>query len=338
MVTMAFCCCKEQNVLDPSKPSDKVNTGEVVSVYSTSATILSTVNISTATEVGIVYATESYTLTNGRGESCKGEFIDGSTFSTELTNLSEEQTYYYRAYIKVEGKTEFGTIKNFATSGSSAFSVSDGMYVIFSKGNLQYQPSTDKWRFAEHQYDVYGRSAEDNVGSSGWIDLFEWGTGEDPMFRGYPNYKESFIDWGNNQIGNDSPSTWRTLESYEWEYLLSGRLNSQALWGSAKVNNIQGLIILPDNFESPKGIAFNSGSKDGYQTNVYTASEWDKMEKTGAIFLPANDGSGTYWSATPYTSEWYPGEAYYLHFTGNYTRSDIHDRNLNFSVRLVQDL
>lgn len=335
MVTMAFCCCKEQNVPNALKPSDNVNTGEVISVYSTSATILSTVNISIATEVGIVYATESYILTNGGGNSCKGEFIDGSTFSTELTNLSEEQTYYYCAYIKVNGKKEFGTIKNFATSGRSTFSVGDEKYVIFSKGNLQYQPSTDKWRFAEHQYDVYGRSAKDNIGSSGWIDLFAWGTGDDPMFVGdYDNYKTYFTDWGNNQIGNDSPYTWRTLTAEEWEYLLSGRLNSQALWGLAKVNNIEGLIILPDNFESPKGIAFNSGNKDGYQTNVYTPTEWEKMEKAGAIFLPANDGYGSYWSSTAYEQRY----AYSWSFDDDLYPQSTSTRYDGFSVRLVQDL
>lgn len=337
MVTMAFCCCKEQNVPNVLKPSDNVNTGEVISVYSTSATILSTVNISTATEVGIVYATESYILTNGGGNSCKGEFIDGSTFSTELTNLSEEQTYYYCAYIKVNDKKEFGTIKNFATSGRSTFSVGDGKYVIFSKGNLQYQPSTDKWRFAEHQYDVYGRSAKDNIGSSGWIDLFAWGTGDAPMFVGDNTY---FIDWGNNQIGNDSPRIWRTLTSDEWEYLLSVRLNSQALLGLAKVNNIQGLIFLSDNFETPQGLTFNSGVKDGYQTNIYTASEWEKMEKAGAIFLPAINSKGHYWSCTGYVSQGIGThyDAYCLYFESSMPFECDYDRSYCFSVRLVQDL
>ena len=43
------------------------------------------------------------------------------------------------------------------------FSVSDNKKVSFSKGNLQYQASTNTWRFAEQQY-LYG-------------DLFGWGTG-----------------------------------------------------------------------------------------------------------------------------------------------------------------
>ena len=43
------------------------------------------------------------------------------------------------------------------------FSVSATKQVSFAMGNLQYQASTKKWRFAENQYDVIG---EDNEGVS----------------------------------------------------------------------------------------------------------------------------------------------------------------------------
>ena len=70
------------------------------------------------------------------------------------------------------------------------FSVAPNSYVKFSQGNLQYQASTDTWRFAEHQYDYVGDATMGNVyvGSTksnnkyisstydGWIDLFGWGT------------------------------------------------------------------------------------------------------------------------------------------------------------------
>ncbi|MBO7529042.1 MAG: hypothetical protein J6T37_04115 [Bacteroidales bacterium] len=53
------------------------------------------------------------------------------------------------------------------------FSVSDEMQVCFSKGNLQYQPSTNTWRFTEHQWDICGHH-NSNISQhySGWIDLF----------------------------------------------------------------------------------------------------------------------------------------------------------------------
>lgn len=66
----------------------------------------------------------------------------------------------------------------------------NGDQVYFSKGNLQYQASTNTWRFAENQWDYVGNSTRGTVTEngvkcdntlisstySGWIDLFGWGT------------------------------------------------------------------------------------------------------------------------------------------------------------------
>lgn len=77
---------------------------------------------------------------------------------------------------------------------NSLFSVSPTQKVYFSQGNLQYQASSNTWRFAENQWDFVGTHyAEGNFGTvyeysikcdnslvsesySGWIDLFGWGT------------------------------------------------------------------------------------------------------------------------------------------------------------------
>lgn len=83
---------------------------------------------------------------------------------------------------------------------TSVFSVSPTEKVHFSKGNLQYQASTNTWRFAEHQWDYVG-DANLKIPQvyNSWIDLFGWGTGDDPTktstrSRDYSN----FTDWGNN--------------------------------------------------------------------------------------------------------------------------------------------
>ena len=59
----------------------------------------------------------------------------------------------------------------------AAFSVSDSKQVYFSKGNLQYQASTDTWRFANEQYERQC-ALNENISSTytGWIDLFGYGT------------------------------------------------------------------------------------------------------------------------------------------------------------------
>ena len=39
---------------------------------------------------------------------------------------------------------------------SGLFSVSETEQIHFSQGNLQYQASTNTWRFAENQFDIIG--------------------------------------------------------------------------------------------------------------------------------------------------------------------------------------
>lgn len=56
------------------------------------------------------------------------------------------------------------------------FSIASGSKVRFSKGNLQYQASENKWQFAANQYDYIGSdNASISSTYSGWIDLFGWG-------------------------------------------------------------------------------------------------------------------------------------------------------------------
>lgn len=339
---MTFAACNgQQNGVDKDgNPSVRVTTGEATEITNNSVTILSYVygDVYQNIEVGIMYSEDEEEVTSHNGRTRKGAFVDDESFSTEIGNLSSMTEYYYCAYAKVKGNTVYGDVETFSTNGSHAFSVSDGKYVRFSKGNLQYQPSTKKWRFAEHQYDVYGRSAEDNIGSSGWMDLFAWGTGDDPMFVGSQyTYKKSFTDWGNNQIGNDSPYTWRTLTKNEWKYLLSGRLNSQALYGLAAVNNIEGLILLPDNFEVPQNLLFNSDcKKNGYQTNVYTASEWENMERAGAIFFPKMCWSATFDRSWENSGIGYAANLYFDKYGD--VRVTTTSCYICLAVRLVQDL
>ena len=61
------------------------------------------------------------------------------------------------------------------------FSVAAGKQVLFSQGNLQYQASTNTWRFAENQWDALQRDGGNETSSnretqSKWIDMFGWGT------------------------------------------------------------------------------------------------------------------------------------------------------------------
>ena len=176
------------------------------------------------------------------------------------------------------------------------FSVSATKTVTFSPGNLQYHPANDEWRFAPNQTDYIG---DDNANISstynGWIDVFGWGTGNNPTNNStdYEDY-QTFVNWGLNKIGNYAPNTWRTLTYNEWYYLRNERPNYDKLIGVAQVNGVNGLILLPDNWTCPSGVTFKSGFHDDYGTEYYaeyqtfSASEWSKLEANGAVFFPAS--------------------------------------------------
>lgn len=260
----------------------------------------------------------------------------------------------------------------------AAFTVSaQGKQVYFSQGNLQHMRSSRTWSFAENQYDMIGSAnlmghAKSYNATYGYfnsgsaladkIDLFGWsgstgaakwgiGTSTDNA-----DYSGDFVDWGVN-IGDGT--IYRTLAYAEWSYLLNTRTNASERQGIARINlnangtqYANGLILLPDSWTCPADVQFKSGIANAYSMNAYatyqtfTLAEWQKLEATGAIFLPASgnlnglevgpiQGCGYYWSATAYVSNL----ACYLYFYSNEASAYIYvDRYYGKSVRLVQDL
>lgn len=271
------------------------------------------------------------------------------------------------------------------------FSVSPTKKVYFSKGNLQYQASTKTWRFAETQWE---RRLYDNreISSSycGWIDLFGWGTSgwncgntyyqpwssndqEGAKYgpKGSKNLTGSFSksDWGvYNKIknGGNVVGQWRTLTKEEWMYVFEERSTTSGIrYARAVVNDVFGMILLPDNWDesiytlkktNKKKVSlfendyYNGyGSSYGVGANVITQDDWmEYFESNGAVFLPCAGyrlgkkydyskytSGGGYWSASDYDGI----HAYNLSFDEYYLSPDSHgdDRFYGLSVRLVQD-
>ncbi len=246
------------------------------------------------------------------------------------------------------------------STGIGVFSVAEGKTVTFSKGNLQYHPANDEWRFALDQTDYIGDANNNiSVDYNGWIDMFGWGTGDCPTktSTSYDNY-QTFVDWGTNKIGNDTPNTWRTLSEDEWKYIFYGRTNAQSLFALGCVHGINGVIILPDNWNTPEGIDFVASTAKGlywdiwyyynksannFQHNYYTFVEWLNMERAGAVFLPAcgyRSGKVTYFSRV-HGHYWNDGSSsnngVYFDETSLYPFYGF-NRIYARSVRLVRDL
>ncbi|MBQ7438436.1 MAG: InlB B-repeat-containing protein [Paludibacteraceae bacterium] len=192
------------------------------------------------------------------------------------------------------------------------FSVAADKQIIFAQGNLQYKASDNKWAFSDKQYDMIGSdNAKTSASYKGWIDLFGWGTASNPTETSKESAPyTSFTDWTTNTIENADGKTWYTMPEDEWNYLLSTRADAASKQGQAVVNEVKGYILLPDNWTLPAGLTFTA-TPYNYTTNIYTASEWEKLEAAGAVFLPAAGfrygieinglaaGNGYYWTPTP---------------------------------------
>lgn len=236
------------------------------------------------------------------------------------------------------------------------FSISPTKKVYFSQGNLQYQASTKTWRFAERQWDYIGE-VNKNISQNynGWIDLFGWGTGNKPTKNSAntADYR-SFNDWGKNRISNGDSKSWRTLTNEEWVYILYSRSTIDGCrYAKAKVNNTNGVILLPDSWVKSIYNLVNINDADAiFDSNIINQTIWEtKFETNGAVFLPTagtrnkttvsyTDYYGIYWSATSTTTPYNEIiEAYCVFFRSwglnPYDKSLIYTGN---SVRLVCDV
>ena len=275
---------------------------------------------------------------------------DKWTISPNPAEEGQTVTLQYTGRLKVKGVTATSeaaapSVPDGAISG--VFSVSDGKQVYFSKGNLRYASS--KWSFFDNQYDYYTSYSAD-----AW-DKFGWSTSATTygMSTSSSNgdYSGDFVDWGATMGAG-----WRTLTSDEWAYLLKTRSAStvngteNGRYAKAKVNDVGGVILFPDTYTHPDGVAaptgVNATDEYGWEGNSYTAADWTKMESAGCVFLPAAGcrygsemiglGSyGYYGSATPDGADY----AYRVKFnSGSLEPANSINRCLGCSVRLVQEV
>ena len=300
-----------------------------------------------------------------------------------MEGLEPGAAYYVRAYLATPAGTVYGNEVAFATlEGDETvpegalrgrFSVAPDRQVWFSQGNLQYRASTDTWRFAECQWDFVG--SDNDMASAdydGWIDLFGWGTsGRDHgavnyqpwseikdtkstnLYYAYGNPEANLYDgmgeadWGYNAISNggDREGLWRTLTIEEWVYLICSRKTASGVrYVMATVDGVNGVVLLPDRWNSAD-YAFNAvNTKIDVSSNVISGDDWKKvLEPAGAVFLPIAgariiDGvrlvAGGYYTSSAATADaWHIGIS-----SGGFEFAAIGHRGDGLSVRLVQDV
>jgi len=261
---------------------------------------------------------------------------------------------------------------------SGLFTVnSSGKQVYFSQGNLQYigtKGNDDEnntgawWCFATNQWDHI--TDQYREGKQVDRDLFGWGTSGynhgatryQPWSTGSGNTdyyaygnsvynlydSDGTADWGYNAImngGNTENSGWRTPTRDEWEYMRFSRTTpSGILFAKASVNGKNGVIFLPDNWNTSYHSLSNTNvSSSSFSSNSINKSDWENdFEAHGAVFLPAtgarygtsvqSDGEVLCWSASKYWE--------YNSYSMNFSNTGYGDncyRNWGLTVRLVRD-
>lgn len=349
---------------DDPEGAPEVTTGEVTNITATSAKVSGSVlsnGTSSVTDRGICWGTNHNPTMNEGLVSCG---TGTGSFVAELTNLELGTTYYARAYATNASGTAYGDEVSFVTvapGGVPAGAISGVFnagqrFVYFSKGNLQYQPSSNTWRFAEHQYDYIGEMNQYATSYyNGWLDLFGWATSGynhgsvayqpwsistqaiDYYAYGDISYnlydQTGQADWGYNAISNGGNATnlWNTLTKEEWVYIINARYTeSQMRFVRAIVSGVRGLILLPDDW-NPSTYALSGANSvtNNYYLNTISAADWPTLEDAGVVFLPAagyregttysnyNQCAGAYWASE--TNIY--GNAHYLYFYENSSSS-----------------
>jgi hypothetical protein len=244
-----------------------------------------------------------------------GLLIDNLCYNNAVTIGQLDNNDFTASTINCSGITP--TAYNF-------FTVRQGKKVVIAPGNLQYKKGAG-YRFAVNQYDIIG-SDNENISDTydGYIDLFGWGTGDNPLKCDADSAEySSFNDWGDYYDGG-----WYTPNALEWLCLLGYRgnpdLEGLGVYGYdapirynktslATVKGVRGIVILPDYFRMPASCTFTApanvfepGWQNGdhwceYDQNTYyddthTDNKWSDMEKAGAIFVPA--AGKRFWDTT----------------------------------------
>ena len=248
------------------------------------------------------------------------------------------------------------------------------------------------WSFAENQWDYIGSSGSNQyingsmtISQAGYVDLFCWvgtsasydnyGIMYDNDTQGWGHEATNFgnstndalkHDWGHNPItnGGNVADMWRTPTNDEWVYLINSRTTAagtaptingtaDARYAKAKLfGTNRGLIIFPDTYVHPDGVAYptgiNAAGNTSWNGNQYSAADWAKMEAAGCVFLPCagirvyytqiNDKEtrGFYASSTPKPDTW--NQAKVMQFLDNSCTPNANRYRRDAGpVRLVQD-
>ena len=199
------------------------------------------------TEIGLCWSIQP----NPTIESMHWTVHVGEDFNHVIQDLTPSTTYYVKAYAINSVGVGYGNEVSFTTLDdpsfipegalSGVFTLSENKKIRFSRGNLQYQASSDTWRFAENQWDYVGTHFQGNNGGyggtvegsdnmdisstyDGWIDLFGWGT------SGHNHGAVCYQPWSNS-ADNTNYYAYGQMENHLYDQ------TGEADWGCNAISN-----------------------------------------------------------------------------------------------------
>ena len=226
-------------------------------------------------------------------------------FNAAMSGLEANTTYHVRAYATNSAGTAYGLDREFVTVGGSGndvpegainglFSVSPTRKVYISQGNLQYQASTNTWRFADNQWDYVGDFENGSVFENGikcdnslissfyngWIDLFGWGT------SGWDNGNIYYMPY-DYQSQNINGQGYGPTDGVHYDFDLVGAYsnadwgvnnaisnggNQAGLWRTLNINE---WVYLIDERNTDSGIRYAMAQVSGVKGVILLPDQWD---------------------------------------------------------------
>ena len=269
-----------------------VTTGDATDITHKSATISSTFRngyITSFSELGVQYSDSKELVESDKGRSVTTSAVtSGNVFTVSLTNLAEQTTYYYRAYVKTSQTTYYGETKSFTTPKNSV-DYNGHAYVDLGL------PSGTKW-------------ATMNVGASkpeDYGDYYAWGETTTKTSYTEDNYKwkgltvTEFVSRGIAQ---------KSQESSPYYYLTASYDVATIKWGNA-----WRMPTHDDIEELDSGTKITKSTQNGVEGFLLTSIYNQK-----SIFLPATGEWGNSFSNTYYYPDFDTRQ-----YTGIYWSSEI---------------
>jgi len=281
-----------------------VTTGTATDITASGVTLLGSIaNATQSLTCGVIYGTSS-ALSSTSG-TMKSTTSDGD-FSLGLTGLNANTTYYYRAYVVVDGEYRYGEICSFKTEQNGGSVVAEAVDLGLSV----------KWACCNVGADV----------PEGYGGYYAWGETEEKSDYDWDTYQyiDTDGDWQDRwpNIGSNISGTSYDVAHVKWgdgwrmpTLAEIQELCEKCSWESTSVNGVWGQKVTGPNGNSIFLPA--AGYRDGTEVG-------------------GRGSYGYYWSGT--LSEVHSGGAYYLYFfSGRGYWGGCHDRRYGHTVRPVTD-